>query len=172
MRKQILILLGAGLIGLMYPTASQALNFTFSFANTVGTTDGTVTGEIDGLVNGTGVAATNVILDSYPTGLGLPSPPLDIVDVADNTFDVSNNMITSAFFEGTNGSAFLVIGDSSSAMGATLANRTPNLDVNTNTPPPFVLSSVSVPEPASAALLATGLAALWQLRRRQRRPAA
>ena len=79
MRKQILILLGAGLIGLMYPTASQALVFTFSFANTTGTTNGTVTGDIDGLVNGTGVAATNIILDSYPTGLGLPSPPLDIV---------------------------------------------------------------------------------------------
>jgi hypothetical protein len=97
MRKQILILLGAGLIGLMYPTASQALVFTFSFTNTTGTTNGTVTGDIDGLVNGTGVAATNVILDSYPTGLGLPSPPLDIVNVVDNTFDVSNNMITSAF---------------------------------------------------------------------------
>ena len=53
----------------MYPTASQALVFTFSFANTTGTTNGTVTGDIDGLVNGTGVAATNVILDSYPTGL-------------------------------------------------------------------------------------------------------
>jgi hypothetical protein len=170
MRKQILILLGAGLIGLMYPTASQALVFTFSFTNTTGTTNGTVTGDIDGLVNGTGVAATNVILDSYPTGLGLPSPPLDIVNVVDNTFDVSNNMITSAFFEGTNSSAFLVIGDSSFAMGATLANTTPNLDVNTDTPPTFVLSSV--PEPASAALLATGLAALWQLRRRQRRPPA
>jgi hypothetical protein len=119
----------------MYATASQALVFTFSFTNTVGTTNGTVTGEIDGLVNGTGVAATNVILDSYPTGLGLPSPPLDVVNVVDNTFDVSNNIITSALFEGTNSSAFLVIGDTSFVIGATLANTTPNLDVNTEVDP-------------------------------------
>ena len=71
--KQILICQGAGLIGLMYPTHHKPLVFTFLFTNTTGTTNGTVTGDIDGLtLTGTGVAATNVILDSYPTGLGLP----------------------------------------------------------------------------------------------------
>ena len=72
---RIIIILGAGLIGLMHPTASHAaLDFTFSFTNTFGSVNGTVTGEIDGLVYGTAVAATNVILTSYPAGLLLPSP--------------------------------------------------------------------------------------------------
>jgi hypothetical protein len=68
-------ILGAGLIGLMHPTASHAgpLDFMFSFSNTVGNVNGTVTGEIFGLSdNASNQAASNVILDSYPAGLLLP----------------------------------------------------------------------------------------------------
>jgi len=166
MRRIITIIIGAVLVGLMCPTASQALVFTFSFSNTVGTTDGTVTGEID-LVNGTNVAATNVTVDSYPAALGLPSPPLDAFnDVTFNTFDVSNNAIISGTFIGSNSLAELALGDSSLVIGGTLANLSVNLDVNTDTPPTFVLTSV--PEPESLALLVTGLSALWPVTRRRR----
>jgi hypothetical protein len=74
-RKQILTLLGVGLIGLMHPPAAQAtlLNFTFAFSNTVGSVAGTVTGEIFGLTEGATGPATNVIVDSYPVDL---EPPL------------------------------------------------------------------------------------------------
>jgi hypothetical protein len=37
MRKHMLSILGAGLIGLMVPTTSDALVFTFSFTNATGT---------------------------------------------------------------------------------------------------------------------------------------
>jgi hypothetical protein len=102
MKKQILAVLGAGLIGLMVPTASHALVFAFSFTNATGNVNGTVTGEIYGLVNGTDVATTDVILDSYPSGLGLPTPPIDVfigADVQDNSFDVVNNQIVTGLFQ-------------------------------------------------------------------------
>jgi hypothetical protein len=104
MKKQILTILGAGLIGLMVPTASDALVFTFSFTNATGSVNGTVTGQIFGLVNGPAVAATDVILTTYPSGLGLPSPPIDAfigADVMDNSFDVVGNVIVSGLFQST-----------------------------------------------------------------------
>ena len=104
MKKQILAILGAGLLGLMVPTASEALVFTFSFTNATGTVDGTVTGQIFGLVNGTNVAATDVILDSYPSGFGLPTPPIDVLigaTVTLNSFDVVDNQIVTGYFKST-----------------------------------------------------------------------
>jgi hypothetical protein len=91
------IFLGAGLIALLHPTASQALVFTFSFTDTIGNVGGTVTGEIDGLVNGANVPATDVILESYPSGIGLPLPPQNAFSPPDfNSFGVSNNKIVDA----------------------------------------------------------------------------
>jgi hypothetical protein len=91
MRKQILTLLGAGLIGLMHPATAQAtlLDFTFSLTGTVppGTVAGTVTGEIFGLTEGATGPAANVIVTSYPAGLGLPIPPQPITFTLVNTND-------------------------------------------------------------------------------------
>jgi len=104
MKKQILAILGAGLLGLMVPTASEALVFTFSFTNATGTVDGTVTGQIFGLVNGINVAATDVILYGYPSGLGLPTAPLDVftgANVTLNSFDVVDDQIVTGYFEST-----------------------------------------------------------------------
>jgi hypothetical protein len=93
MRKQILTLLGAGLIGLMHPAASQAtlLDFTFSFSNVDGNVAGTVTGEIFGLTEDATSQATNVIVDSYPAGLEPPSPPQTVfTDIILNAFTVDS----------------------------------------------------------------------------------
>jgi hypothetical protein len=93
MRKQILTLLGAGLIGLMHPAVAHAtlLDFRFSFTGTAppGSVAGTVTGEIFGLTEGATSPASNVIVDSYPVGLEPPAPPvtLDLIG-AINTFTV------------------------------------------------------------------------------------
>jgi hypothetical protein len=89
----------------MVPTASYALVFAFSFTNATGTVDGTVTGQIFGLpVNGTNVAATDVILYGYPSGLGLPPAPLDVftgANVTLNSFDVAGGQIVTGYFEST-----------------------------------------------------------------------
>jgi hypothetical protein len=174
--KRVIAIIGAGLIGLADPTVSHAaLDFTFSFTNTFGSVNGTVTGEIDGLVNGTAVPATDVILDSYPAGLDLPSPPLNAftnANVFENAFNVSSDEITrvnltveaSEFsfgletFGGTSGANLFLIS------GAGL-----NLAVRSDQFPSFSLIVSPVPEPSSVALLATGLAALWPLCRRRRR---
>src|SRR5271170_3031461 len=89
---RIMTVLGAGLVGLMHPTAAHAvpLDFMFSFSNTVGAVNGTVTGEIFGLTDNATGPASNVILDSYPTGLDLPAPPLTVFsDQADNSSSLS-----------------------------------------------------------------------------------
>src|SRR5271155_1268759 len=102
MRKQILTLLGAGLIGLMHPAAAQAtlLDFTFSFTGTVppGSVAGTVTGEIFGLTEGASSSATNVIVVSYPVGLEPPSPPQTVFSgIVSNAFEVdSSGAVTGA----------------------------------------------------------------------------
>jgi hypothetical protein len=104
---RIMTVLGAGLIGLMHPAASQAtlLDFTFSFTGTVppGTVAGTVTGEIFGLTEGATSSATNLIVDSYPAGLEPPAPPQTVfTDVIINSFTVdATGDITAATYEGS-----------------------------------------------------------------------
>jgi hypothetical protein len=172
---RIIIILGAGLIGLMHPTASHAaLDFTFSFTNTFGSVNGTVTGEIDGLVNGTAVAATNVILTSYPAGLLLPSPPLSaFTGVGENAFNVSSDEITRVNFEDITSQFSLgldTFGGGPSNLFL-ISGAGPNLAVRSDQFPSFSLIAPRVPEPSSVVLLATGLAALWPLRRLRRRKA-
>jgi hypothetical protein len=171
--KRIIIILSTGLVGLMHPTASHAaLDFTFSFTNTFGSVNGTVTGEIDGLVNGTAVAATNVILTSYPASLLLPSPPLNaFTSVGENAFNVSSDEITRVNF-GDRPSQFSLgletFGGGPSNLFL-ISGAGPDLAVRSDQFPSFSLIVPPVPEPSSVVLLATGLAALWPLRRLRRR---
>ena len=113
--KRILLILGAGLLSLMHPAAAQAtlLDFTFSFTGTVppGDVAGTVTGEIFGLTEGATSSATNVIVDSYPAGLGLPSPPQTVFsNRAANTFTVSStDELTAATYDATDSADLLTL---------------------------------------------------------------
>ena len=183
--KQMLTILGAGFICLMSPTTSHAtlLDFTFAFSNTVGSVAGTVTGEIFGLTdNATGPAA-NVILDSYPAGLGLSMPPLTVftINAGTNSFTVLAGEITAANYDAFDAMfkaslrLDVLLGDNNvlaSTQGSGFVANNDGFAGVTYTPvtvpaPPLATGPVA----ASVTLLATGLAALWPWCRRGRRTA-
>ena len=180
MMKQILTILGAGFIGLMSPTTSHAtvLDFTFSFSNVNGTVSGTVTGEIFGLMDNATGPATNVIVDSYPAGLGLPAPPLTIFSgISDNLFTVSAGEITAADYRAITSGPSLALnfgGIINSLGNGEIGNVLNEEGFNgaTYTPAPVPAPLLATgPVAASVTLLATGLAALWPWCRRRRRTA-
>jgi hypothetical protein len=179
-------ILGVGLIGLMHPTASHAgpLDFMFSFSNTVGNVNGTVTGEIFGLTDNATGPASNVVVDGYPAGLGLPTPPITVFMMQNpNIFTVSNATVTAADFLAVAVPSVLLRLNWSALGINELSHQTTTGDQATFNEEGFAgvtYTPVSVPAPllatgrvaASVTLLATGLATLWPLRRRLRRRAA
>jgi len=177
--NRMILILGAGLIGLMHPAAAHAtlLDFTFSFTGTVppGSVAGTVTGEIFGLTEGASSSATNVIVVSYPVGLEPPSPPQTVFSgIVSNAFEVdSSGAVT--------GAAYLSI-DNSVSLSLSLGLLGLNALGRQTTPFPTTENELgfagatytlvhATPEPPSVTILGTGLAlaALWQLRQRRRR---
>lgn len=93
----------------MAPAVQAALVFSFSFDNDIDdpgkAIDGTVTGRIFGLVdNTTSQAATSVVIDSFPSGLGGVVDEAEVLDwtfVDLNNFDVAGGEITLADFSAT-----------------------------------------------------------------------
>ena len=180
MKKQILTLLGAGLIGLMHPPAAQAtlLDFTFSFTGTVppGSVAGTVTGEIFGLTEGATSSATNVIVESYPVGLEPPSPPQTVfTNITANAFMVDSiGAVTGASYGGEDS-----VGDLSFQLNVG-GNGLESVSASTMNEDGFAGVTYTLvqptPEPSSVTILGTGLGLaalwLWRQRRRQRGAAA
>jgi hypothetical protein len=159
---------------------SYALTFDFSFTNTVGNVSGTVTGEIVGLADNSTSAATNVIIDSYPAGIGLGlATPFDAVTTAsgvpDNAFTVTSGLITSYLFESYSFFNWtLCMGPCSPT--AFLQNDAINSDfsgffVGTNDPVTFTPVTNTTPLPAALPLFASGLGALGLLGWRRKRKA-
>jgi len=76
-----------------------ALNFEFSFTNTIGNTAGTVTGVVYGLRDNATTAATDVIITSYPSVMtGLPPAPFSVLklpytSLTYNSFPVYNGQV-------------------------------------------------------------------------------
>lgn len=81
---------------------AQALDFTFSFSNSGGTTPGTVSGTIYGLSDNTAnQAATDIQITSYPSALGFGSTPFSVFTFgtpSSNSFSVVSGTITAADF--------------------------------------------------------------------------
>jgi hypothetical protein len=173
MNKQILTLLGAGLIGLMHPGAAQStlLDFTFVFGSpeTV-----EITGEVFGLVLGATSSASNVIVTSYPA-LNVPLPPQAVFsEIENNTFavNVSGGVIQAIFF-GVNSAGDIALDIDTPNQFSDLVTNSDNwfgnIPVFTVVVPP---SPMAIPELSSVTLTAAGLALLWPLRRQRRRRAA
>jgi hypothetical protein len=176
----IMTILGAGLIGLIHPTASHAgpFDFMFSFTGTIppSSVAGTVSGEIFGLTDNATGPASNVVVDGYPAELGLPSPPLTIFSfISENSFTVSNNQITAVDYSASDSSDIIQLNLNVSSHNVLATSTNGLLIGNENGFAGATYSLVQpIPEPSSVTPLATGLlfAALWPLRRRLRRRAA
>jgi hypothetical protein len=171
--KQIFLILGAGLIGMMHPAAVQAdpLDFTFSFSNVNGSVPGTVTGEIFGLTDNASGPASMVELLTYPMNLEPPDPPQFMdTDVTQNFFTVTDEEITLAEYAASDDSELLLLNINidhrnflSNLVSFLVLSNSNGFDGVTYT------LATTIPEPASVTLLATALALLWPLRRRRRR---
>jgi hypothetical protein len=161
------LLVAAGLATALTSSQAQALDFSFSFFGTIGTTTGTVSGEIFGLANNATSAATDLVIDSLPPSFGFATPyDMFPTTPAANFFTVSNGVIidgqfgafdpTHTFEFGLNFATQNVVKDPA---GATTYN---NLGFAGAT-----YSAVAVREPVSWALLISGIAGLRLLRRRR-----
>jgi hypothetical protein len=152
-------------------TAHAGLNFDFSFTGTAGIA-GTVTGEIFGLTDNSTSAPTDVVIDSYPAGITLPGTPWDIFNAAGfilgvDRFTVSGGQITAANLQlenpGLNEDLVLNSCGFNQLQGTNLLSV-----VNSNGFSGITFtSSTSAPEPASIALLLSGLFGLRMIRRRR-----
>jgi hypothetical protein len=151
---------------------AYALNFDFSFTNTIGSIPGTVTGEIFGLADNTAdQAATNVVIDSYPpAAVGLPPVPWDIFNasgytISTNTFTVAGGTVTAAsFIETSNVNTDALKLDN--GVFNTLEDASGIHVLNAGGFAGIIFTPAAVPEPISMTLLLSGLVGIGLARRR------
>ncbi len=171
-RMAVLGLLALLALAAMAGQTHASLVFDFSFTNEYyGNVPGTVSGQILGLVdNEAGQSATQVVIDSYPAVMnGLGTPPIDAVgwnDQVINSFTVTDGQVTSASFQALK----LVSGFTTNLLDLNhdtvnaLVYQLPEYDppsslevINQNGLPGANIVPASTPEPASIALLASGI---------------
>jgi hypothetical protein len=161
---------------------TYAATYYFEFTNTLGTGGGeiagTVTGTLDGSVSGSTFTATEVFIDSYPSGIELGTSQLSGTPTAQNSFplDGSGNIISSdaEFYSGNvtggAGGNDLCIDVCTSPYNTELRNVSDGFFVATNEAVTFSNTPFTTPIPAALPLFATGLAALglvgWRSKRK------
>lgn len=100
--------LAALLVSAGIPQNATALDFTFSFSNTIGHISGTVTGEIFGLTDNATSSATSVVIQSFPAGLNsqLAAPITATLwsNQSQNSFTVTAGQVTGGSFDAFNAS--------------------------------------------------------------------
>jgi hypothetical protein len=175
-------------VAAMAGQVEASLIFDYSFTNTVGTLPGTVTGQILGLTDNSTGPATHVLIDTFPPEfeIQLLSAPVDAMawTIKADTFTVTNGQVTAADFNaqfgnfstaGGNGAALMLDYGSNGrnelvatipAVSYDLLNfdGLPGANIVPETSPP------STPEPATFALLASGLMAFGGFRLCRQRP--
>lgn len=167
------------------PADASTLDFTFSFTdNAFSNVSGTVTGEIFGLSDNTAnQAASQIIINSYPSALGLGSSPIltttSFLDatkwlVDTNLFTVSAGQITFTHFyahqlSGEGNLALQAIGQGGDFLQS---SPFPGPTIEGTATYQLVTNVSVTPLPAALPLYATGLGALALLRWRRKRKAA
>ena len=164
---------------------TYATTYYFEFTNTLGTVGGeiagTVTGEFDGSVSGLTFTATEVFIDSYPSGINLGTSQLSGTPIITfNSFPLngSDEIISSdADFSSENVTGGTVGNDlcinvCNSPYNTELRNVFSGLFVATNEAVTFSDTPFTTPIPAALPLFAGGLGAMGLLGWRRKRKAA
>lgn len=178
------VVLGALAGILISPQRAHALTFSFSFSSNLtefpSAVPGTVTGVIYGLTDNSTSAATEILINAYPAGVTpLPySAPFSafaystwlaanvnsMIYVDANSFVVTNGAMTSAIFQIYGGYFDINVYASGAYYNQFYSSDTSTYVANTDGLQGVTFSQV--PEPATLALLTTGLLGLGLARRR------
>jgi hypothetical protein len=161
------------------PTYATTYYFEFTGTGTEGGGEvaGTVTGALDGSVSGSTFTATEVFIDSYPSGLGLGTSQLSGTPFIWDSFplDTSGKIISadaeflSENVTGGMGGNDLCINVCTSPNNTSLRNVYDGLFVATDNAVTFSDTPFATPIPAALPLFATGLGALGLLGWRRKR---
>jgi hypothetical protein len=160
---------------------ANADDFSFSFTNDIGNVAGTVTGEILGLTDNSTGAATDVIIESYPSALNADlftsyTAPIDLFadpwfSTDANTFTETDGQITAADFGVDDGDFDFVTLGTGCNIGSFCGNGFGNWETSSaveGSTISFTQLGSSTPEPSTLGLMLAGFVALTARRVRRK----
>jgi hypothetical protein len=160
---------------------ASADDFSFSFTNDIGNVVGTVTGEILGLTDNSTGAATDVIIESFPSALSADlnssyTAPIDLFafpwfSTASDTFTETDGEITAADFGVDDGDYDFVTLGTGCNYGTFCGNGFGNWGSDNATEGSTISFSQlgsSTPEPSTLGLMLAGFVALTARRVRRK----